>query len=147
MLYQNNPAPVGNPLQDRIDDGYNIRQNLEKKGDEMSGAQARRHFAQREHTQAKRNYDEAEAEWLVTFINSNGQYQGCKNAEQREIVKDAALVRERNRGGLAQPWAALLKADQDFASADNYYLQVEIEWKATRTAAELTAQALRAASV
>lgn len=147
MIYQNNPASIDNPLQDAIGDGYSIRQHLAAKAEEMSEAQARRHQAQRAHTDAKRAYDDAEAEWLAEFTITDGRYASAKNAEGREIVKDAALVQARNRGALAQSWAALLRTERDSGTADNAYLQVEIEFKAVRTAAELTAQALRAAAI
>lgn len=146
MSYEN-PESVGRVLDDAINDGYSIRQTLGKKSDQMSVAQERRHQAQRGHTDAKRAYEESEAEWLAEFVITDGRYQAAKNAEQREIVKDAALVNARNRGALARTWGALLQAEQNFANADNYYLQIEIEWKAVRTAADLTAQALRAAAV
>ncbi|HMO85716.1 MAG TPA: hypothetical protein PKC18_12450, partial [Lacipirellulaceae bacterium] len=65
----------------------------------------------------------------------------------REVFRDAALVKARQGGVLSYPWAVMNDCKIALDNAQLAFDQAELAFKATRVAAELMAQMLRAASV
>lgn len=139
--------PTINPLRDVILDGVNIRNRLDTDTLQMRLALENRHFALQAHQSAKQAYQDAEAEFLADFTWADDAYRSAKNAEQREILKDAALVRSRQAGVLAYPWRALNDTRRELDNTELAYAQCEVSFKAVKTAAELTGALLKAASV
>jgi hypothetical protein len=90
-------------------------------------------------TDARQNNTDAEAE--VTYellLNADG-----KNAEQRRAAVEAALIRERTTGRLAFALGLLAETHAGHADAKLALEQATRRYRATETAAELTAAMLR----
>lgn len=140
-------AMTRSPLNDAVADGYNVRNHLNQDAMTMRLTLEQKQVAQQAYTSAKRAYEDAEAEWLADFTWNDDAYRTAKNAEQREILKDAALVKARRSGALAQPWRILGDCDLMHQNAVLAYEQADVAFKAVRIAAELTSSLLRAASI
>lgn len=134
-------------LQPMIDDGYAVRNALADDVQSLRLAREMRQAALRTYQDAKQNYGDAEAEWLADFTYTDEMYGAAKNEGQRAIVRDAALIRVRQSGYLSTAWRMLNAAKATFDDADMAFEQAADSFKASRAAAELTAAALRAASV
>lgn len=137
---------VSNPYNTTITDARSLLSTLAEHAEQLNLAIENRQYAVQAHTAAKRDYDAAEAEFLFEMSFSE-DYAKCKNAEAREIFKDAALVKARSDGYLATVWRVLNDCKLALDNAQLGYDQCELQFKATRVAAELMSSMLRAASV
>lgn len=140
-------TPTINPLNQAIEDGYGVRDALREDALQMRLALENRHYALQAHQTAKANYGDAESEFLADFTYTDNKFLACKNAEAREICKDAALVKARSAGILSHPWRSLNDTRMALDNAELAYAQADAAFKAVRIAAELTASLLRAASI
>lgn len=92
--------------------------------------------------EAKQAYQDAEAEVLaVAMLNADG-----KNAEQRKAQVDLVLIRSRQTGELALPYAVMVAADYQWQDAKMALEQAIARFSAVRHVADLHAQMLRAAA-
>lgn len=139
-----------NPLRTMIADGQSLLSALADNAQQFELAIEQRQLALSAKLEAQSTYDAAEAEFLADLAFSaepDSEYSRAKNAEARKMAADRALVQARSFGPLRLAWAALNDAKTTFENAAMAYDQMEVRWKATRVAAELSAQMLRAASV
>lgn len=134
-------------LQPMIDDGYVVRNALADDAQSLRLAREMRQVALQNYLTAKQHYSDAEAEFIAEFTYTDETYGAAKNEGQRAIIRDAALVRVRQSGYLSTAWRMLNDAKIVFDNADMAFEQAADSFKASRAAAELTAAALRAASV
>lgn len=134
-------------LQPMIDDGYVVRNALADDAQSLRLAREMRQVALQNYLTAKQHYSDAEAEFIAEFTYTDEAYGAAKNEGQRAIIRDAALVKARQSGYLAVTWRISNDAKIAFDNADMAFEQAADSFKASRAAAELTAAALRAASV
>lgn len=134
-------------IQPMIDDGYAVRNALADDAQQLRLAREMRQMALQNYLKAKQDYADAEAEFVAEYTYTSEDYGAAKNEKQREVLRDAALVRARQAGYLATVWRVLNDAKVTFDNADMAFEQAADSFKASRAAAELTAAALRAASV
>lgn len=87
---------------------------------------------------AQEVYD-AQAADFVFDLTFGDEMSKAKNAEQREVIRDRALVQARTRGQLAQAWGALCQAQNTLDQAELSHAQAETRFKGVRVAAELQA--------
>lgn len=137
---------LSNPYNTTITDARNLLSTLAEHALQLNLAIENRQYAVQAYTTAKRDYDAAEAEFLFDLADEDG-YRSCKNAEQREIYRDAALVKARSIGSLSYPWRVMNDCKLALDNAQLGFDQCELQFKATRIAAELMSSMLRAASV
>lgn len=138
---------VSSPYSAVITDARSLLSTLAEHALQLNLAIENRQYAVQAHTTAKRDYDAAEAEFLFDLANEDEGYRTCKNAEQREIYRDASLVKARTTGILAYPWRVMNDCKLALDNAQLGFDQCELQFKATRVAAELMSSMLRAASV
>lgn len=125
-----------------VDEARRVQSALAEDMFTMTMAIEQRQFAMQAHKTAKTAYDAAEAEFLFDMTMTNDRYLAAKNAEQREIVKDKALVVARDAGALASAWRILTECTTALENAQMAYDQAEARFKGVRIAAELQAAML-----
>ena len=129
---------MNNPFQTLLDNADNIQQVLADDTGNMALAIEAKQLALQSHREAQAAYDEAEAEFTfsVTF-GDDEDYARCKNADQRKLVLDRAIIAARGTGPLTQPWRILNRTKTDLDNATMSYDQCEARFKGVRVAAEL----------
>lgn len=136
-----------NPLQTMLNDATNIQSTLYQDTLQFGLALEQRAAALEAKKKAQEIYDGQEASFLFDLAFNAEEYMKAKNAEQREIIKDRALVDARARGELAQAWRVLSSAQGILDNTELAYAQAEARFKAVRVAAELQAAMLFGAYV
>jgi hypothetical protein len=131
-----------NPIASLIQDAERIQSSLAEDVRSLCAARDAVAQARQARQAAQELYEEAETEFLFSLIFENEQYSGCKNADQRQVVKDAALVKARQSGVLRQVWRTFNECRIAQDNATLKYDKAEDRFKAIRVAAELQAAML-----
>lgn len=110
-------------------------------------------LARRARDNAKEVYAEQEAGFLFDMMFSDEDYTKAKNAEAREVVKDAKLIKARTvdrktgeTGPLYRAWSALSDAQADLDKAEMTLAQADARFKSVRVAADLHSNLMRCAA-
>ena len=138
----NGTTDILNPFATMIADAADIRDALREAVGNYELAVERETLARRTAKETRENYDAAEAEYVVEAMLMCD----AKNAEGRKAQMDAALVAARRAGVLAQAWALANAAGYDAEDAKMALEQASKRFRATESAADLTAAMLRAAT-
>lgn len=126
-----------------LTDADNIQRTLAGDTTNMTLVIEQRMLALQAHRKAQDDYDEAETE--ITFgvmFGGDENYANAKNAEQRKLVIDRAIIAARGKVPLAQPWRILNRCKIDLDNAQMAYDQAEARFKGVRVAADLQASML-----
>lgn len=131
-----------NPFSQMIADAADIRNALREAVGNLELAIEAEAAARRTAKEAKEGYDATEVEFVAETLPACD----AKNAEGRKAQLDAALVAARNAGTLAGPWARMNAAAYAWDDAKMALEQAAKRFRATESAADLTAAMLRAAT-
>lgn len=135
---------ISNAVHDLLDNASRIQAQLAADALNMELAIEQRQRALQIHKEAKSVYDSAEAEFLADLMFGDESFAKARNAEQREVLKDRALVAARATGNLAAAWYALLDAERTLNNATLAFDQCDARFKAVRCAVQLQAAMLTA---
>lgn len=140
---------IPNPLATMVVEAEGLLQALADTATAFERAIDRQATARVAHQNAKADYDEAEAEFLaeLAFGGECEEYAAAKNAEQRKLATDRALIRARQDGELSYVWQRMKNAEQVYEDERVAYDQLDARFKAQRVAADLQASMLRAAAM
>lgn len=128
-----------NPLATLIEEAAQIRNFLGDSITALESAIEADHAARRLAKQLADEYANAETEYLIAQV-----FDG-KNAETRKLQTDAAIAKAK-ANGLGKPWRNAQSAKYASEDAAMTLEQASKRFSATRTAAELTAAILIAAT-
>ena len=129
-------------LHGMISTAEQIRDSLPVLARDLELAMEREQLTRRAAADAKRDYEDAEAEIRFEAIHTA---EG-KNAEQRSAAVDVAMIRARADGALRVLWGRMLAAQAEADAAKLASDQMARRFRATEAAADLTAAMLKAAS-
>ncbi|TXH52471.1 MAG: hypothetical protein E6Q97_16110 [Desulfurellales bacterium] len=135
-----------NTNQTIINDAVNIQRHLVEDSHQFNLALECKEMARQARDQAKEVYAEQESNFLFDLTFGDEDYTKAKNAEAREVVKDAKIIKARSSGGLAQAWRALTDAQANLDNAEMALTQADVRYKAVRVAAELQSSMMRLAA-
>lgn len=127
-------------LEHYIEEARDTRSKIVQSAYDLSLALEREAQARRIAGEAKRDYEALESE-----VSAEAMFAAdAKNAEGRKAQVDVALVRSRQSGVLAQPYARMVAADYEAQDAKMALEQMAKHFKAIEIAADLSASILRA---
>ena len=129
-------------LENMIRDAEGIRDNLSRAVRDLELAMEQDAAARRVLTEAKQDYQDAEAEVAFELLHTSTG----KNAEMRKAETDIGLIRSRNEGALHRLWINLIVAQNKADSARLALDQMTKRYRAIESAAEITTAMLRALS-
>lgn len=131
------------PLQTMVQDGEGILRNLDENARNLELAIEHKFVAGRRCSEIEQTYKELESEFLMELMfDESSPMKSAKNAEQRSIVQDALLVKERTSGKLSPAWNMLNRAKAEQINAQMAYEQMEIRYKAISKSSDLRAAIL-----
>jgi hypothetical protein len=129
-------------LENTIRDAENIKVQITTTVRDMELAMERDAQTRRAFAEAKRNYDDMEAEIKFELIHSA---EG-RNAEQRSAQVDVGLIRARADGALRGAWGRMLATQNEADAAKVALDQMICRFRAIEAVADLTTAQLRALS-
>lgn len=135
-----------NTNQTLINDAISIQRHLAEAANQFSLAIEFKELCRKKRDTAKEVYDGQEADFLFDLTFSDEDYLKAKNAEAREVVKDAKLAAARRDGALAPAWRVLADAQNILADAEMALIQADVRNKEVRVAAELQSSMMRLAA-
>jgi len=138
----NGTTDILNPFAQMITDAADIRDALREAVGNLELAIEAEAAARRTAKEARENYEAAEVEFTAETLPACD----AKNAEGRKAQMDAALVAARSTGTLAAAWARTNAAAYTWEDAKMALEQAAKRFRATESAADLTAAMLRAAT-
>lgn len=135
-----------NAFEQLIDTAQRIQDALAEDANQYSLALEAVEIARKARDTAKEVYAEQESSWLFDLTFGDDDYTKAKNAEAREVVKDAKLIKARTSGPLFQAWRILANAQVNLDNAEMALAQADTRFKAVRVAAELQSSMMRCAA-
>ena len=138
----NGTTDILNPFAQMIADAADIRNALRESVANLELAIEAEATARRIAKEAKEAHENAEAEFTAEAMPTLDG----KNGETRKAQLDAALVAARRAGVLAQTWARMNATKYAADDAAMALEQASERFRATESAADLTAAMLRAAT-
>ena len=140
-MSSNFPA-ILNPMEELINSGLEIRNALADAAQNLELAIANEAAKRRTAKELRAMYEEAEAEFTVeATFGATGS-----NAEKRKAEVEVAVVKARRDGVLSRLYAQMNAAAYDHEDGKSALTQMEVRFRATEAAADLTAAMLRAAT-
>ena len=138
----NGTTDILNPFAQMIADAADIRNALHAAVTDLEMAIEAEATVRRTAKEARESYEAAEAEFVAETLPACD----AKNAEGRKAQLDVALVAARRAGVLAATFARMNAAAYDSEDAKMALEQASKRFRATESAADLTAAMLRAAT-
>lgn len=135
-----------NAFHNMMETAQSIQSALVEDANQFSLALEAVALARRARDNAKEVYAEQESGFLFDLTFGDEDYAKAKNAEAREVVKDAKLIKARTCGPLMQAWRALTDAQNTLDAAEMSLTQADVRYKAVCVAAELQSSMMRLAA-
>ena len=131
------------PLQSMVQDGEEILRNLDEVSRQMELAIEHKFATGRRVAEIEASYKELESEYQVEMLYREQPVSPVKLlAADKELIRDAELVKARTSGKLAPAWNMLNRARTEQINAQMAFEQMETRFRATRLASELRAAIL-----
>lgn len=131
------------PLQAVIQDGEEILRNLDENARNLEMAIEQKFTTGRRVAEIEVTYKELESEYQVEMLYREQPASPVKLlAADKELIRDAELVKARTSGKLTPAWNMLNRARTEQINAQMAYEQMETRFRATRLASELRAAIL-----
>ncbi len=131
------------PLQSMVQDGEEILRNLDENARNLEMAIEHKFATGRRLAEIEATYKDLESEYLVEQLYRDQPASPVKLlAADKELIRDAELVRARTSGKLAPAWNMLNRARTEQINAQMAFEQMETRFRATRLASELRAAIL-----
>lgn len=131
------------PLQAMVTDAEGILRELGDAGRNLELAIERKSVAVRKLNEAEQNYEEMQSEFQVEMLYREQPQPTVKLlAADKELIRDAELIKARNTGLLAPYWQRLNLARNEAANASMAFDQMEVRFRAIRLASELRSSIL-----
>lgn len=123
-------------------DAESVRTQLSSAVRDLELAMERESIARRAYSDAKQNYNDAEAEIQFELVHTSDG----KNAESRKAQVDVGLIRARNEGALRKEWQRMNVAQTEADDAKLALDQATRRYRAIEAVAELTTAMLHSLS-
>lgn len=131
------------PLQTMVQDGEEILRNLDEVSRQLEMAIEHKFVAGRRLAEIESTYKDMESEYQVEMLYKEQPVSPVKLlAADKELIRDAELVKARTSGKLSPAWNMLNRARTEQNNAQMAYEQMEVRFRATRLASELRAAIL-----
>ena len=127
-----------------IEEAQQIQRQVNADCQQLALAREKQKDAARAHQLAKRDYEDAEGEFLYRLELSGAVNGG--NADQRKAQRNALLIEARGNGSLSPADTRVGIAVNDLLTADLKFEQCKDRFIATRAVSELQAAMLMAVS-
>ncbi len=131
------------PLQTMVQDGEEILRNLDEVSRQLEMAIEHKFVTGRRLAEIESTYKDMESEYQVEMLYREQPVSPVKLlAADKELIRDAELVKARTAGKLSPAWNMLNRARTEQINAQMAYEQMEVRFRATRLASELRAAIL-----